>query len=258
MFNAYQLHTCIYTCIMMEPLKSEIWAFKTCQPLKWGYLTNQSNGYTYRHIGICCSLPASQFIQLNNASEEKSLASGLLKQLETATHILISSLSLDRYVLYTYTQFEYTYILCVHVHVYVDPLADSLQIYKELRVQEPCLYDQACIYLCTCYTLICTSLIHLYACTSGAVLSLRSIGPWYRHSVAVISSLPPLPSSPCVPNRTSGYHCSAMLSSMPSLHWRCKITSCMLLAFRTALLSHTMYMYNVYIHVYIDMWWYTV
>ena len=61
---------------------------------------------------VPCSLSASQFIQLNSASDEKSLASGLLKQLETATHALISSLSLDRYVLYTYTHFEATYSKC--------------------------------------------------------------------------------------------------------------------------------------------------
>lgn len=62
--------------------------------------------------GVPFSLSASQFIQLNSASDEKSLASGLLKQLETATHALISSLSPDRYVLYTYTHFEAMYSMC--------------------------------------------------------------------------------------------------------------------------------------------------
>ena len=41
---------------------------------------------------------ASQFIQLYGSTEEQGVASGLLQQLETATHNLISSSSIDRYL----------------------------------------------------------------------------------------------------------------------------------------------------------------
>ena len=41
---------------------------------------------------------ASQFIQLYGSTEEQGVASDLLQQLETATHNLISSSSIDRYL----------------------------------------------------------------------------------------------------------------------------------------------------------------
>ena len=87
------------------------WKHEACGQLHVKYKCTRVHVYMcvhtlYMYVCVCHSvyfslLPASQFIQLYSGSDDQSVASGLLAQLETATHSLISSSSSssDRYTL---------------------------------------------------------------------------------------------------------------------------------------------------------------